>query len=201
MKEREPEPAHPQPTALAARAADLDLRPQDLGVESVADAAGDRDVARKSRVVELADDPVSGIVEPDLELAAPKSHSGPTLPNRKLRRIASVTAATATVVTLRPAASRVVAAARFACRACAARSANRPTLGSTEPIRGAAGVTRRQVGDEDDDYVVGVQRSRAERDGKRLDVGNCIVFKLDGGRVVEIWEHFDDLYVRDEFWS
>ncbi len=54
---------------------------------------------------------------------------------------------------------------------------------------------------DDDNYVVGVQRSRAERDGKHLDVGNCIVFKLDGGRVVEVWEHFDDLYVWDEFWS
>ena len=54
---------------------------------------------------------------------------------------------------------------------------------------------------DDDDYVVGVQRSRAERDGKHLDVGNCIVFKLDDGRVTEVWEHFDDLYAWDEFWS
>src|SRR6184192_4260716 len=28
---------------------------------------------------------------------------------------------------------------------------------------------------DDDDRVVGIQRSTAERDGKRLDVGNCIV--------------------------
>jgi ketosteroid isomerase-like protein len=54
---------------------------------------------------------------------------------------------------------------------------------------------------DDDGYVVGVQRSRAERDGRHLDVGNCIVFKLDDGRVVEVWEHFEDLYVWDEFWS
>ena len=54
---------------------------------------------------------------------------------------------------------------------------------------------------DDDDYVVGVQRSRAERQGKNLDVANCIVFQLKDGRVVEIWEHFDDLYVWDEFWS
>ena len=51
---------------------------------------------------------------------------------------------------------------------------------------------------DDDDYVVGVQRSRAERQGKNLDVANCIVFRLEDGRVVEIWEHFDDLYVWDE---
>src|SRR5439155_27338200 len=31
---------------------------------------------------------------------------------------------------------------------------------------------------DDDDRVVGIQRSRAERDGKHLDVGNCIVFQL-----------------------
>jgi ketosteroid isomerase-like protein len=54
---------------------------------------------------------------------------------------------------------------------------------------------------DDDDYVVGVQRSRAERQGKNLDVGNCIVFRLEDGRVVEVWEHFDDLFAWDEFWS
>src|SRR5688572_8009210 len=36
---------------------------------------------------------------------------------------------------------------------------------------------------DDDDHVVGIQRSTAERDGKRLDVGNCIVFQLQDGRV------------------
>lgn len=67
-----------------------------------------------------------------------------------------------------------------------------------------AGTFRAELGRllaDDDGYVVGVQRSRAERDGKQLDVGNCIVFKLDDGRVAEVWEHFDDLYVWDEFWS
>ena len=49
--------------------------------------------------------------------------------------------------------------------------------------------------------VVGVQRSTAERDGKSLDVANCIVFKLENGRIIEVWEHFDDLYAWDEFWS
>ena len=51
--------------------------------------------------------------------------------------------------------------------------------------------------------MVGVQRSRAERDGKRLDVGNCIVFRFFDLTVglLQVWEHFDDLYVWDEFWS
>ena len=54
---------------------------------------------------------------------------------------------------------------------------------------------------DDDDYVVGVQRSRAERDGKHLDVGNCIVFELKDGQVTDGREHFHDLYAWDEFWS
>jgi ketosteroid isomerase-like protein len=54
---------------------------------------------------------------------------------------------------------------------------------------------------DDDDRVVGIQRSTAERDGKRLDVGNCIVFELKDGRVTDGREHFHDLYAWDEFWS
>jgi ketosteroid isomerase-like protein len=53
----------------------------------------------------------------------------------------------------------------------------------------------------DDGRVVGVQRTTAERDGKRLDVSNCIVFELKDGKVVDGREHFDDLYAWDEFWS
>jgi ketosteroid isomerase-like protein len=53
----------------------------------------------------------------------------------------------------------------------------------------------------DDGRVVGIQRSTAERDGKRLDVGNCIVFELKDGRIVDGREHFHDLYAWDEFWS
>ena len=53
----------------------------------------------------------------------------------------------------------------------------------------------------DDDRVVGIQRSTAERGGKHLDVGNCIVFKLKDGRVTDGREHFHDLYAWDEFWS
>ena len=58
----------------------------------------------------------------------------------------------------------------------------------------------RLLGD-DDDRVVGIQRSTADRDGKHLDVGNCIVFELKGGRITDGREHFHDLYAWDEFWS
>jgi ketosteroid isomerase-like protein len=56
------------------------------------------------------------------------------------------------------------------------------------------------VGDEED-RVIGIQRSTADRGGKHLDVGNCIVFQLKDGRVIDGREHFHDLYAWDEFWS
>jgi ketosteroid isomerase-like protein len=54
---------------------------------------------------------------------------------------------------------------------------------------------------DDDGRVVGIQRSTAERDGKHLDVGDCIVFQLKDGRITDGREHFHDLYAWDEFWS
>jgi ketosteroid isomerase-like protein len=54
---------------------------------------------------------------------------------------------------------------------------------------------------DDDDRVVGIQRSTGERGGKHLDVGNCIVFQLKDGRITDGREHFHDLYAWDEFWS
>jgi uncharacterized protein len=54
---------------------------------------------------------------------------------------------------------------------------------------------------DDDDRVIAIQRSTAERNGKRLDVGNCIVFQLKDGRITDGREHFHDLYAWDEFWS
>jgi ketosteroid isomerase-like protein len=53
----------------------------------------------------------------------------------------------------------------------------------------------------DNDRVVGIQRSTGEKDGKHLDVDNCIVFTLKDGRVVDGREHFEDLYAWDEFWA
>ena len=54
---------------------------------------------------------------------------------------------------------------------------------------------------DDDDHVVGIQRSTADRGGKHLDVGDSIVFQLKDGRVIDGREHFHDLYAWDEFWS
>jgi ketosteroid isomerase-like protein len=54
---------------------------------------------------------------------------------------------------------------------------------------------------DDDNRVVGFQRSTADRDGEHLDVGCCIVFQLKDGRIVDGREHFEDLYAWDKFWS
>jgi uncharacterized protein len=53
----------------------------------------------------------------------------------------------------------------------------------------------------DDGCVVGVHRNTAERNGKRLDVGCCIVFEVKDGQIVDGREHFDDVHAWDEFWS
>jgi ketosteroid isomerase-like protein len=53
----------------------------------------------------------------------------------------------------------------------------------------------------DDGRVVGVHGNTAERDGRRLDVGCCIVFEVRDGRMISGREHFFDLYAWDEFWS
>src|SRR2546425_9062310 len=47
---------------------------------------------------------------------------------------------------------------------------------------------------DDQDRVVGLQRSTAQRDSKSLDVGNCIVFQLKDGRITDGREYFHDLY-------
>jgi uncharacterized protein len=54
---------------------------------------------------------------------------------------------------------------------------------------------------DDDGRVVGFQRSTGDRNGSHLDVGNCIVFTLEDGKVTDGREHFEDLYAWDQFWS
>jgi ketosteroid isomerase-like protein len=54
---------------------------------------------------------------------------------------------------------------------------------------------------DDDGRVVGFQRSTGDRNGNHLNVGDCIVFQLEDGRVTDGREHFEDLYAWDEFWS
>ena len=53
----------------------------------------------------------------------------------------------------------------------------------------------------DEDRVVGIHHVSAEREGKRLAVDSCLLFKLEDGRITEGADHFHDLYAWDEFWS
>src|SRR6476619_7233571 len=54
---------------------------------------------------------------------------------------------------------------------------------------------------DDEDRVVGIQRSVADRNGKHMDVGTCIVFQFKHGRFFDGRELFHDLYAWDEFWA
>ena len=53
----------------------------------------------------------------------------------------------------------------------------------------------------DDGRVVAIHHNSAQRSGKRLDVGCCIVFQVKDGRIVSGREHFYDLHNWDDFWA
>jgi uncharacterized protein len=59
----------------------------------------------------------------------------------------------------------------------------------------------RDVLKSDDGRVIGIHHNSGERNGKRLDVGCCIVFEVKDGQIIEGREHFYDLHAWDEFWS
>ncbi|MFC2085654.1 nuclear transport factor 2 family protein [Bacteroidota bacterium] len=52
-----------------------------------------------------------------------------------------------------------------------------------------------------DGRVVGVHHNSAERNGKHLDTGCCIVFELKDGRIISGTEYIFDLHNWDDFWS
>ena len=58
-----------------------------------------------------------------------------------------------------------------------------------------------QVFTSDDGRVIGLHHNSAERNGKQLDTGCCIVFEVENGRITSGREHFYDLDNWDEFWS
>jgi ketosteroid isomerase-like protein len=51
------------------------------------------------------------------------------------------------------------------------------------------------------DLVVGLHDSRAKRGDKTLDVSVALVFQMQGGTIVEAWEHYGDMYAWDDFWQ
>ncbi len=52
-----------------------------------------------------------------------------------------------------------------------------------------------------DDHVVALHTTRAERDGKQLQVEVVQVFRVRDGKITEAWTAHTDLYAFDEFWS
>jgi ketosteroid isomerase-like protein len=52
-----------------------------------------------------------------------------------------------------------------------------------------------------DDHVVALHTTRAERAGKQLEINAIQVFHVRDGKLTEAWTAHDDLYAVDEFWS
>src|SRR5436305_12538816 len=72
---------------------------------------------------------------------------------------------------------------------------------SAQKTGGTCRAELRHLAADGDNRVVGIQHSTADRNGKHLDVADCIVFQLEDGRVTDGREHFENLYAWDEFWS
>jgi hypothetical protein len=51
-----------------------------------------------------------------------------------------------------------------------------------------------------DQHGVILQRNRARREGRSLDVREVLVMHLREGKIVEVWEMYDDQQAYDEFW-
>jgi uncharacterized protein len=52
-----------------------------------------------------------------------------------------------------------------------------------------------------DEHVVGLHSSEAEREGRRLRSPTVLVFHVRDGRVTETWSHHYDQSEYDEFWA
>jgi hypothetical protein len=52
-----------------------------------------------------------------------------------------------------------------------------------------------------DEHVVALHTTRAERGGRQLEVNAIQVFHVQDGKVTEAWTQHADLYAVDEFWS
>lgn len=52
-----------------------------------------------------------------------------------------------------------------------------------------------------DRHAVALFRSRAERNGRRLDTFDAVIFRIQDGRLAEAWHRSADPYASDAFWS
>jgi ketosteroid isomerase-like protein len=71
------------------------------------------------------------------------------------------------------------------------------------PAELSAGTHRIELHDVigNDEHVVALHTTRAERAGKQLEVDAVHVFHVRDGKVTEAWTYHADLYAVDEFWA
>jgi uncharacterized protein len=53
----------------------------------------------------------------------------------------------------------------------------------------------------DDDYAVVLQRGHGTVDGRSADLDECLVYRIEDGRIVEMKEFQFDLYALEEWWN
>lgn len=51
------------------------------------------------------------------------------------------------------------------------------------------------------EHVVGLHTNTAERNGKRLNLHEALLFHVRDGRITEAWEHYEDSQTWDEFFA
>jgi ketosteroid isomerase-like protein len=66
-----------------------------------------------------------------------------------------------------------------------------------------AGTFRAELHDvvADDRHAVGMHLATGEREGRRLEDREVLVFHPRDGKVVEVWQYIEDQYAYDEFFS
>lgn len=52
-----------------------------------------------------------------------------------------------------------------------------------------------------DTHAIGLHHDSAEKDGKKLDTNEVLVFHVKDGKITEAWELYTDPYHYDEFWG
>ena len=52
-----------------------------------------------------------------------------------------------------------------------------------------------------ENYTVGIQQSRAESNGKKMDLATVITFVVREGKITEGREYFEDTSKSDDFWT
>ncbi|MCI0436435.1 MAG: nuclear transport factor 2 family protein [Gemmatimonadetes bacterium] len=52
-----------------------------------------------------------------------------------------------------------------------------------------------------DGAAINIDRITAQRSGRRLDMRLLLLARIENGRIVEAWDHFEDQYAWDAFWA